>query len=326
MSTAKFFISIASFCDPHLVFTVRSAISQARYPQRLCFGVVEQSIDSSRAALQACLGPAQLRYTHVHPVQSRGVCWARALAFALYQDEELLLQIDSHTWFEPDWDVTLLQHMALMRDLSQRPLLTTYPWGFEFDDAGQPRLSDSTNLNCTLVLRLKAQAALKADDARLTFEGVPHANPQRVPLPGIHVAGGFLLTDGFFVHEVPYDPFLYFHGEEQSLTLRAYTRGWDIFHLPGIPLYHLYKRAHHAHASHHWHPDWDRQRDFRFIDLEQRASRRLADLLYQRRDLGVYGLGNQRSLGDYARFSGIDYLHRTIDLAAAQQFNQGTSP
>ena len=31
--------------------------------------------------------------------------------------------------------------------------------------------------------------------------------------------------------------------EEQAYALRLYTHGWDIFHMSGLPLYHLYNNA-----------------------------------------------------------------------------------
>lgn len=321
-----FFISVASFCDPYLLFTLNSAVTQARYPDRLNLGVVEQSSEPSVAALRASLGAATLRYTHIHPVQSRGVCWARSLAFALYQGEDLLLQIDSHTWFEPDWDIKLTENINLLRDWSRRPVLTTYPWGFEFDEAGKPYSKNEADPASTLVLKLKPGATLQPEDARLAFQAVPVSNPSGVPLPGIHVAGGFLLTDGAFVEHVPYDPLLYFHGEEQSLAIRAYTRGWDIFHMPSVPLYHLYKMPKQVSTAQHWNPEWEKQRDFRFSELDRQAKHRLADLLYQRRNLGVYGLGSERSLKDYAAVSGIDYLSRTIGETAQANLGLARQP
>ena len=49
--------------------------------------------------------------------------------------------------------------------------------------------------------------------------------------------------------------------------------------------------------------------------LEQRSRARLQALVAGA-DLGVYGLGRQRSLADFAAFSGIDYAARTLAPAA----------
>ena len=57
------------------------------------------------------------------------------------------------------------------------------------------------------------------------FEGV--GVEVDTPVAGFHVAGGCVFAPGRIVNEIPYDPLLYFHGEEQALALRAWTRGWD---------------------------------------------------------------------------------------------------
>ena len=74
----------------------------------------------------------------------------------------------------------------------------------------------------------------------------------------------FLFAPGKFVEDVPYDPELYFHGEEISLALRAFTHGYDLFHPSQHILWHFYSRAEHAK---HWS---DHQRG----SSDQRASAR----------------------------------------------------
>jgi len=41
----------------------------------------------------------------------------------------------------------------------------------------------------------------------------------------------------------PYDPGLYFHGEELSLAVRDFTHGYDLFHPTRDILWHSYSRA-----------------------------------------------------------------------------------
>jgi hypothetical protein len=146
----------------------------------------------------------------------------------------------------------------------------------------------------------------------------------REPLLGGHIAGGFYFTLGKLVYEVPYDPYLYFHGEEQSLAIRAFTRAWDIFHIPHIPLYHLYKRPDTEHHNHHWHSSWEQHRDYQWTELQERAKQRLMDLVYRRTLTGAWGLGDARSLADFAELTGIDYeQQRLIDRAYRNSYVRG---
>lgn len=304
------FISIAAFCDPFLNHTIQDAVAKATQPEDLVFGVVDQHPESRKTELSALCAPAKLRYVHINPVESRGVCWARSLVFSLYQGEPFFLQIDSHMLFEQAWDDQLLQTWYELRSNCPKPVISTYPYGFEFEE-GQAVVKIDVSPETTLVLRPQPGASLTDQDATLTFRA-EHVFVREHVL-GCHIAGGFLFAHGNFIDEVPYDPRLYFHGEEQSLALRLFTHGWDIYHPSHIPLFHLYKMPHTPHETHHWHPNWDMKRDVKFTTLTELAKQRLMDLVYQRRDLGRFGLGSARSVEDFAKHSGINYLKKRIE-------------
>jgi hypothetical protein len=53
----------------------------------------------------------------------------------------------------------------------------------------------------------------------------------------------------------------------------------------------------------------------KFTTLTELAKQRLMDLVYQRRDLGRFGLGSARSVEDFAKHSGINYLTKRIQQA-----------
>lgn len=304
------FVSVAAFCDPHLLHTIADATRKARHPHALVFAVVDQDPEDRRARVREAAGAAALRYVRVAPSESRGVCWARSLAFSLFQDETFLLQIDSHMHFEPGWDETLRQAWAdLAAHGNPRRVLTGYPPSFEFHD-GVPVPGSQPEAGTVMVLRPRREARLSDEDLRMGF--ITEYVAAHEPVRACHIAGGFLFAHGSFVHEVPYDPYLYFSGEEQSLALRAYTRGWDLWHPVRMPLYHLYKAPNTEHRNHHWHPDWQSQRDFHWGDLDLRSRDRLVDMIDARRDLGGYNLGTQRSLQQYAREFGIDYPARRV--------------
>jgi len=305
---SSIFVSVAAFCDPWLVQTVRDACAKAEHPERLVFGVFEQDTDSRQAELQSIVHGhnAKLRYLDVHPAQSRGVSWARSAVFSLYQGEDYLLQIDSHMLFEPQWDRQLLfQYTDLLRT-SSKPIISVYPWGFEMrDDVATPTPSTS---QATLVLRPVPSTVLHPNNVTIRF----HAEQVLAhgPVLGCHLAGGFIFTSGDFVQQVPYDPYMYFYGEEQSLSLRAWTKGWDIWHPMKIPIYHLYKQPNQPNRGHHWHVDWESLRDYKHYELTALSTERLVQLVDCQANLGVYGLGAQRTLEEYARFAGINYAQR----------------
>src|SRR6478609_8784424 len=103
----RIFVSIASYCDPLLAWTMERAVATAAAPARLHFGVVDQSPAAVPRVAPAGRG-ARLSQVRLDPVDARGPCWARAIAMSLYDGEDWFLQIDSHTDFDAGWDALLV--------------------------------------------------------------------------------------------------------------------------------------------------------------------------------------------------------------------------
>lgn len=134
---------------------------------------------------------------------------------------------------------------------------------------------------------------------------MPEWRGLQTPVRARFFSGHFAFAEGRFVREVPYDPYLYFHGEEISMAVRAYTHGYDLFHPHRTLLWHCYERAY---RDRHWddHDSWYR------TDLASHA--RVRTLLGVSSsggtNFGHYGLGEIRSLEAYERFAGINFKKR----------------
>jgi hypothetical protein len=306
----RIFASIASYCDPVLPFTLHRAVSMASDPSRLHFGVVEQSpADSPRVGSPG--SGARLTQVHIDIADARGPCWARAIAMSLHDGEDWFLQLDSHMDFDPGWDERLITQAQALGAPGRDLVVSTYPDAFRFV-AGAP---EHLTTGSVLAQVLKPGTGFAPDHPVLSFEAQPlevHA-----PVPGFHVGAGCLFAPGRIAQQFPYDPWLYFHGEEQALALRLYTHGWDIFHMPALPIHHLYNDAGSGAPPRplHWDEAHEAGRETSWWTLEQRSRARLAALVAGE-DLGVYGLGKLRTLADFAAFSGIDYVARTLSPKA----------
>jgi len=302
------FVSIAAYCDPVLAFTLARARAAAARPQELHFAVIDQSPAPLSSSAMAVLAPARVTYQRIDPVFSRGPCWARALAMALYDGEDWFLQLDSHMDFDEGWDDRLIAQAKALLPGRQGVVISAYPNAFAFERGVPVRRSVTAGVLANVV---KPGAHFDPAHPVLSFEAHPVDSTE--PLPGFHLGAGCLFAPGSFALEFPYDPALYFHGEEQAVAARLFTHGWDIVHMPGLPVYHLYNDGGSGAPPRplHWDQAHEAQRSQSWWQLEQGSRARLAAVV-SGAPLGVYGLGTARSMADYAAFCGIDYAARTL--------------
>jgi len=287
------FVQIASYRDPELVSTIKDCIAKAKYPGNLTFSIAWQhSLDDKWDTLAEFKNDSRFKIVDIDYKDSQGTCWARSLAQSNYTGEKWYLQIDSHMRFTQDWDIRLIEYI---QNLGNNAVLTTYPAQW-YPDKPESTWPKTPHLIETYEIRNHRTKQRPFTKANLT-EAVPAR----------HVAAGFIFAPGRIVLDCPYDPNLYFEGEETNLAVRFFTHGYDLWHPHEHFIHHYYTRKG---EKKHWndYKDWTK--------LSKIANQRLNDLLINGKDLTPYGLGTHRSLLDWQKWSGIWYkdnkLHRDI--------------
>ena len=288
LSNHRVFVSIAAYRDPQLNATVADCLGKARHPDRLRFGICWQhAADELRPAYA---DDDRLQILDIAYEDSGGACWARAEAMKLWRGEEWFLQVDSHCRFAAGWDERLVRMMS--ETASAKAILSTYATPFT---PGPAEVLEGAPL----------QMAFQG----FTADGIPHMKPVEIPnwhslhrpLRARFVSGGFLFAPGNFVVEVPYDPELYFLGEEASMTLRAFTHGYDLFHPHETIVWHDYFRRE---AVKHWDDhtvEWGKQ------DL--RSKDKIRNLLCGE-PVAEFGLGSARTIEEYEEYAGLSFRLR----------------
>lgn len=297
------FVSIASYRDPDLGNTIRSLFEKAADPGRIFIGICLQWSpgDDSDCAVPANLlarYPEQIRVHEVHAAESRGACWARARVQDLYRGEDYYFQIDSHMRFLEAWDERLLGMLRLCP--AEKTVLSTYPLAFT--------PPDQFSAEQLVTMRPKGfdlHGVLTLNSTLSALETAPE-----IPAPVAFVSAGMLFGPAACILDVPYDPYLYFEGEEIMLAVRLWTHGWDL------------RQPNRAVAYHNYGPQPERPRHWKdqggWGEIHRLARERIAYLLKQEgqpgnealREIERYSLGGERTLAEYERFSGVDFAAR----------------
>ena len=302
----KIFINIASYRDPLLLTTIYSAYYNAKDKENLVFGIVEQEYADKSINMDLLEFKDQIRYIRIDPFYARGACWPRHMAQIFWQGETYYLQIDSHTIFDLNWDEILIDQYAELKLYHEKPVITVYPSGFSINENDSTK-SVKHKIDGCLALVADEQNAFK--DNSDMYVGAKTNIINKKIVHGYMISGNCLFTAGKVIEEVPYDPFLYFSGEEHSFALRLWTNGYNIFHTDTNPIYHHYSRDYRT-------PVWDddlleKSRPVKWWEYDIESKKRLNSIVTGE-DLGIYGVGKTRTLKQYIEFSGIDYFTRTL--------------
>lgn len=302
MKENKIFIQIASYRDPQLIPTIKDCLSNAKNPENLVFSIAWQhSKDDVWDNLDEYKDDPRFKIVDIDYKDSQGACWARNMLQQQYDGEEYTLQLDSHHRFIKDWDEELINMIKQLQEKGhEKPLLTGYVSSFDPDNDPQGRNMVPWKMNFDRFIPEGAVFFLPAaiDDFKERTE----------PIPARFYSAHFCFTLGQFCVEVPHDPEYYFHGEEISIAVRAYTWGYDLFHPHKIVVWHEYTRKG---RKKQWDDDpvWASRNN----KCHQR-NRKLFEMDGEVKDIdfGVYDFGKVRTLEDYERYAGLSFKKRAI--------------
>ena len=298
----KIFIQIASYRDPELIPTVKDCLSNAKHPENLVFGICRQyHIEDGFDDLFEYKDDKRFKILNIPHEESKGVCWARNQVQQLYNGEEYTLQIDSHMRFEKNWDETLIQMIKQLQELGvPKPLLTGYVSSYNPKNDPQERVR--------VPWRMVFDKFIPEGAVFFLPETIPNWELLDTPVPARFYSAHFCFTLGSFAKEVQHNPDFYFHGEEISITVRAFTKGYDLFHPHRVVIWHEYTREGRT-------KQWDDDKEwYKKNENAHLLNRKLfgMDGLDQEGHVGKYGLGDVRTLRDYEEYAGLLFSKRAV--------------
>jgi hypothetical protein len=276
----RIFVQIPAYRDAELAATLRDLLAKADAPEALRIVVAWQHAPGEALDADVATAP-QVELMRIPHERSRGCNWARRLIQRKWRGEPFTLLLDSHHRFAPGWDRLLRDmHAGLKARGVAKPLLTGYlppylPPGDPDPDAAPMQIYPLGREWGVL--------------SKLTSRPMPFWRSRTAPVPASFLSLHFAFAAGEFNAEAPFDPGIYFLGDETLLGLRAFTHGYDLFHPHRVIGWHAYDRGA---RTPHWddHPLWFEQHF---------ASLRRIRAIVNGAVRGRFGFGARRSLADY---------------------------
>lgn len=326
------FVQIASYRDHQLIPTLTDMMANADHPELIRVTVCWQhAADESLEDFQEKgftlistdtklgdevhtlkINEATVELIDLHYLKTHGACWARNKIQQHYGKEKYTLQLDSHHRFIQGWDTVLIDMLESVRDVSPKPLLTAYISSFdpENDPAG------------------RIQEPWKMDFDRFIPEGAVFFRPSTIddwrertkPMLSRFYSAHFAFADGSFAEEVQHDPEYFFHGEEISIGVRAFTHGYDLYHPHRVVAWHEYTRKGRVKV---WddHTTQQKQKGKVTEDWWERNVKchKRNRILFgmdgedaSQIDFGKYGFGTTRTVKQFEEYAGMSFKWRGV--------------
>lgn len=293
------FVQIASYRDPQLPTTIDQMLERADNPDQFTFGICWQYDETEN--INKYDNRQNFKIKKYHYSESEGLGWARAISNSLYNGEELTLQLDSHHRFAKGWDTMMLEDYKQACTMSDKPILSTYLTPFEAEKENEldpgPCLMSQYEFSSDKLLMSRPYY-------------IENYKEHKRVIRARTISGHFYLVQGNFINEVPYDPDIYFGGyvEETTLSVRAFTHGYDIFSPYRQYIWHEYTRNN---RPKHWDDHGKGSSTKKSSGERDVYARKKTRQLFGQEDykieFGKYGLGSKRSLYDYEIYGGFDF-------------------
>lgn len=275
------YVAIASYMDQELYQTVYTMFEQADNPQNIFVSIYAQ--DEEHVELQPIFDQFNIKkfnYEKVPKEVARGVGSARAKTQKLLNSNfhKYYLQVDSHTVFGPSWDTRIIADYERLRPIWKRYILSSYPQGYEYTEDGNIFFVEDS---------IPAVEVHSCENMFTRFEAnyTEYLGEEFGQESGYFCAGQAFGYSEYF-EAVPYDPSIYFQGEEQTLSIRFFDQDIKIVAPPNLYLFHDYvghKRGRH----------WDKNPDWQTWEgLSQYRLMRF----YEKQIDDIFGLKDQNSI------------------------------
>jgi hypothetical protein len=205
---------IPAYRDPMLRETLDSIFDNASYPNRVFVAIAAQYDENVPMPNLEGLPNKNIRLLSIHPENRPGVYRLRHILNKLYAGEDYYMSVDSHTFFEKDWDEGLIKKLESFED--KKTVLQAYEPGYEDGSNRYLHYQMSVNLDN------------KVKMPRIVMRNWSYKNlleNDELPIP-CYVQAGLIFTRGTFSKEIRWGELWQDDQEEPFLSFEMFVLGW----------------------------------------------------------------------------------------------------
>jgi hypothetical protein len=302
---SKIFVNLCSYRDKFLPSTLESLLATESGRNEITYGIFDQSkLESSLIQLNPSLANhPRVRYKRIDPEYSDGVVWARHVNSLQIKDEEFQYQIDSHMLFDDAWDNYLIFDYNQAKKIANTDKVILTAGTKNFKLVGENQIVKST-FDGEITTSIKYVNFNK--NLRLNAHGHWIKATTEVQ-PSLHILAGNFFTHTDWVKNVGYNAKIYFHGEEQILTLSSWLAGYKIYNQRNIKVYHYINSSNHESKS-VVNPVISQEK---ISAYEEQTDREISRYIYSI---------DEEILKKYKEETGIDYINRKLEPRAVSDY------
>jgi hypothetical protein len=307
MNKRTILLHLPAYRDPELIPTIKDALDNAEFPERIHFGIcLQYNPDDGFDDLSEYENDKRFKIEKIHYTKAKGLPYARALINdTLLTDEDFVCQLDSHHRFTQNWDTTLINWYDGLVEDGYNPVIGGYsplynPFNDPEERVQEPWMSQAACFYPFGTIFIRPGA-------------VPNWQDLKKPYPARFLSGHFAFGSNKWARDVRHDPNIFFAGEELNLTVRTFTNGYDLFHPHRVVVWHATMREErsgmliwddqHKRGDDQWHKG---------NDIARSRIRQLLEVEDNGFDLGEYTLGKVRTLCSYEKYAGINFKNKSF--------------
>lgn len=326
-------LSVPAYCDSEMTPTMCDAIEKAEYPERVTIGLCLQDTEEVLEDERLYRVHDKMEIVKMNWHDAKGAGYARHVIQDQCFDQnkhDFFLMIDSHSRFAKNWDTQLIRewHHASMLNGNSKVVLSTRPNGYDRTDTEQSYLKNSLS-NVTLPQTLHKTLFLRSNAVPWNYPSRLKPHSADIPRRSYWICGGFAFGPAAWCQQVPVDPHIPFNGEEDSLTIRSFTHGWNIYSPVKCYVFHcydnnlmesktkyrplywedtenVYGRGHETPSALEW--NWTPAIINHFYYGDPKPTQWNAELEER------YGLGTERTVKQYEEMMNVDFQTRSVNL------------